>query len=74
MVVETNNTDRGFAPETDKRDPSLSDRFCQFMGIDPLDEAIPVEVHDPFELFSLYDHSKYEVHTYSNVEQILNVK
>ena len=72
--METNNTDRSFAPEADKRDPSLSDRFCKFMGINPQDETLPTDVQRPFELFSLYDHSKYEVHTYSNVEQILSVK
>jgi hypothetical protein len=53
---------------------SLEDRFCQFMGIDPQDELMPTEMGHTFELFSLYDNSKYEVHTYSNIEQIISVK
>lgn len=72
--MDTNNTNKNYAPVADDREPSLSDRFCQFMGIDPLDKGISTDVQHPFELFSLYDHSKYEVHTYSNVEQILSVK
>ena len=49
---------------------TLSEQFAQFMG-----ESVKVGTSGsdplrPFEIFSLYDHSKYETHTYSNVQQI----
>ena len=48
----------------------LSEQFAQFMGDSEAVAASGSDPMRPFEIFSLYDHSKYETHTYSNVQQI----
>ncbi|MDY3215882.1 MAG: hypothetical protein SOX13_02035 [Sodaliphilus sp.] len=48
----------------------LSEQFAQFIGESKEVATSGSDPLRPFEIFSLYDHSKYETHTYSNVQQI----
>jgi len=58
------------SPMKRKDNDSLSEQFVQFMGDSNEDaDAVQDPLH-PFEIFSLYDYSQYETHTYSNVQQI----
>ena len=57
-------------PIVNETELPLSEQFAQFMGeSDKVETSCPISLR-PFEIFSLYDHSKYETHTYSNVQQI----
>ncbi len=58
------------SPMKRQENESLSEQFVQFMG-DSIEDADAVQDSlRPFEIFSLYDYSQYETHTYSNVQQI----
>ena len=48
----------------------LNEQFKQFMGNSEKVATSESDLMRPFEIFSLYDHSKYETHTYSDVKQI----
>lgn len=48
----------------------LSEQFAQFMGDSDKEAISGSDLMRPFEIFSLYDHSKYVTHAYSNVQQI----
>lgn len=52
----------------------LREQFALFMGDSENGAKSDNDSMRPFEIFSLYDHSKYETHTYSNVQQILLVQ
>lgn len=68
-----NNSQEKASPIKRENDVSLSEQFVQFMGDNKKDENVIADPMHPFEIFSLYDHSKYEIHTYSNVQQIPTV-